>query len=166
MSRPQLIRNIHKATEMYLVGESFVASMHTLGSFSVISFFSSTIVVTLAKFSRLTSRSCHSRHPRSRHLPVCNHLSCCFFLIFHSPAILLCAENSFWYKCRCSSFLDQAAALYVEIGVEKNGESAVKVLGDWPVARHEQDIYRSALTNILLKHRLRASNSVLISIRF
>ena len=154
---------------MYSVGESFMASMHTLGSFSVISFFSSTIVVTLAKFSRLTSRLCHSRHPRSRHLPVCNHLSCCFFLILYSAAILLCAENSFCYKCRSSSFLEtfkQAVALYVEIGVEKNGESAVKVLGDWPVARHEQERYRSALTNILLKDRLRASNSVLISICF
>ncbi|KAF8635782.1 hypothetical protein AX14_010495, partial [Amanita brunnescens Koide BX004] len=83
--------------------------------------------------------------------------------------ILLCAENSFWYKSRCSSFLDtfkQAVESYVETGVEKNGENAVKVLGDWPVAAHEQEKYRSALINILLEHRLRASNSVLISINF
>ena len=49
----------------------------------------------------------------------------------------------------------------MEIGSEKNGENAVKVLGEWPAAAHEQEIYRSALTNILLEHRLRASNRVL-----
>lgn len=92
-----------------------------------------------------------------------------FFLICHPAAMLLCAENSFWYQSRCSSFLDafkQAVELYMEIGVEKNGENAVKVLGDWPYTTHEQEIYRSALTNILLEHRLRASNSVLIAICF
>jgi hypothetical protein len=92
-----------------------------------------------------------------------------FFLICHPAAMLLCAENSFWYQSRCSSFLDafkQAVELYMEIGVEKNGENAVKALGDWPYTTHEQEIYRSALTNILLEHRLRASNSVLIAICF
>jgi len=71
--------------------------------------------------------------------------------------ILLCAENSFWYKSQCSSFADafkHALESYMEIGVEKNGENAAKVLGDWPVATREQKIYRSALTNILLEHRL------------
>jgi len=72
-------------------------------------------------------------------------------------AILLCTENTFWYKSQYSSFLDafkQAFKLYMEMGVEKNGENAVKLLGDWPVTTPEQEIYRSMLTKILLEHRL------------
>jgi hypothetical protein len=90
-----------------------------------------------------------------------------FFLTFHPAAVLLCAESSFWYKS--CSFLDafkQAVKSYMVIGVEKNGENVVKALGDWPVGTHEQEIYRSALTNILFEHRLRASDSVLITICF
>ena len=92
-----------------------------------------------------------------------------FFLIFHLAAILLCAENSFWYKSRCSSFLDafkRAVESYVEVGIEKNGEEAVKALGGWPHAADAQERYRSALIDILLEHRLRAYNSVLITTRF
>jgi hypothetical protein len=91
------------------------------------------------------------------------------FLLFHPAAILLCTENTFWYKSQYSSFLDafkQAFKLYMEMGVEKNGENAVKLLGDWPVTTPEQEIYRSMLTKILLEHRLRESNSILITISF
>ena len=168
-SQPIQHRTTHNAMDMFSVGEPFVTYMDLLDSFNVISFSSSTIVCILAKFSRLSSTSCQTRHPHSEHSLVCNHLWCCSLLIFCFAAILLCAENSFWYKSRCSSFLDafkQAVELYVEIGVEKNGENAVKALGDWPTATHEQEIYRSALTNIVLEHRLRASNRVLIAIRF
>ena len=94
-----------------------------------------------------------------------------FFLIFHPAALLLCAENSFWYKSHYSSFLDafeQAVKSYMVIGAEKNGENAVKALGDWPVHAGRQEIsaLRFKLTNILLEHRLRVSNSVLITICF
>jgi hypothetical protein len=88
-----------------------------------------------------------------------------FFLTFHPAVLLLCAESSFWYKS--CSFLDAfklAVELYMVIGVEKNGQNVVKALGDWPVGTREQKIYRSALTNILLEHRLRASDNVLITI--
>lgn len=54
----------------------------------------------------------------------------------------------------------------MKIGVEKNGEEAVKALGDWPLATDAQKRYRSALTDILLEHRLRAYNGVLIIIHF
>ena len=95
-----------------------------------------------------------------------------FFLIFHPAALLLCAENSFWYKSHYSSFHDafeQAIKSYMVIGAEKNGENAVKALGDWPAGTHnKQEIsaLRLKLTNILLEHRLRVSNSVLITICF
>ena len=94
-----------------------------------------------------------------------------FFLIFHPAALLLCAENSFWYKSHYSSFLDafeHAVKSYMVIGAEKNGENAVKALGDWPVHAGRQEIsaLRFKLTNILLEHRLRVSNSVLITICF
>ena len=91
------------------------------------------------------------------------------FLLFRPAAILLCAENSFWHKSRGISFLDtfkEALKLYMEIGAEKNGENAVKALGDWPVAPHEQEIFRSRLFRILLEHRLRESNSICITICF
>jgi len=86
-------------------------------------------------------------------------------LICGLVALLLCAENSFWYKSKCSSFLDafqQAVASYMRIGPGKSAENVVEVLGDWPVTEHGQMKYRSALTKILLEHRLRASNSDLM----
>ena len=116
-----------------------------------------------------TSRQCGN--PRSSQLLVCsfllylwNHL---FFLIWHPAALLLCAENSFWYQSQYKSFLDafkQAFKSYMTIGLEKNGGNAVKSLGDWPATtNYKKEIYLSALTKVLLEYRLRASNSVLIA---
>ena len=84
------------------------------------------------------------------------------FGIFNE-ACLLCAENSFWYKSRCSSFgqaFEQAVKLYMEIGPERRGENKLKILGNWPASEDKWREYQSSMIRILLEHRLRMSNSV------
>jgi len=68
-------------------------------------------------------------------------------------ALLICLENSFWYKSASMSFIDtfhKAFGSYEETSTQKEVEIDLKELGDWSGKRE----FKTAVTEVLFNHRL------------
>jgi|SRR6266702_277618 len=71
----------------------------------------------------------------------------------------ICLENSFWYRSSSISFVDafcKAFGIYTETATQETVEIALKELGDFS----ERTAFKSALSETLLRHRLRMLNYV------